>query len=471
MLFNTTAYLVWTVLAAFAAVLTVFGLSPIRYRHTTLLVLSLAVYAALGGAALLGVLVAEAVVAWAVARAADRTEDDAARWRWALAGIGVLLAALVLVRIAASTKLQPSWWPPGARIASTIGVSYYTLQAISYVVDVYLGRSRAERSLGKVLTYLALFPKMIQGPIERASTLLPQLERPAIPGYEGLRAAAILFGWGLFKKMVLGDRLAEIANPAFADPSRYGGLATLLATYAFAFQLYFDFSGYTDMSRGAARFLGIELSENFRAPYLAPSISEFWRRWHMTFSRWLLDYVFTPLQAEWRRSPVAGTAAALFVTFSLSGLWHGFTGPFFVWGLLHGVYLAVESARRARRTSTPRATPARTLLGTVVTFHLVVLSWVFFRAPTLAVAGQVLGAVTRTAGGTGALVQAAGGPSAVALTLAACAAYAAVTIARDRAVVGRLWTHAPVRWAAYYSLVAAILLLRQGASTFIYAQF
>lgn len=452
--------------------LVAFRLTSAARRWLSLLGLSLLFYLTFRAPVLIVILVAESCIAWFAARAADRTEDDTLRWRWFILGAGGLVAMLVAVKTVSTPAFLPAWWPSPARLGTAIGVSYYSLQAISYVADVYLGRIPAEPSLGKVMAYLAFFPKLIQGPIERASSLLPQLESPRLPGYGELRSAAFLIGGGLFKKVVLGDRLAQIVNPAFADPAQFGGVATVMAVYAYSFQLYFDFSGYTDMARGLARLMGIELSENFRAPYLASSISEFWRRWHITFSRWLLDYVFTPLQAMWRRSPVAGTAAALFLTFTLSGAWHGFTGPFLAWGLLHGTYLAVESIwRKRRRGGDPTVAGRHRVWRMVLTFHLVVLAWVFFRAPTLEVAGRVLRSIVEPRGGLVHLVMAGGGWQRLAITLGSCGAFAAFAATRHRPALQRLGRHAPVRWAFYYAVVVAIMLLRLGSSGFIYAQF
>jgi alginate O-acetyltransferase complex protein AlgI len=451
--------------------LVAFRLTPVALRWRTLLVLSLLFYLSFSAPALLLALIAEAGIAWAAARGAQRAGDGPARVRWLVGGAAALVAVLVCVRIAGSPGALPAWWPAGGRLATSLGVSYFTLQAVSYVADVSLGRIRAEPSFGKVLTYLALFPKLIQGPIERAGSLLPQLDAPRIPGYEGLRSAALLFGWGLFKTAVLGERLARIVDPAFARPEDFGGLAPVLAAYAFAFQLYFDFSGYTDMARGTARVLGIELTENFRAPYLASSISDFWRRWHITFSRWLLDYVFAPLHAAWRRAPILGTAGALLVTFGLSGLWHGFAWHYLVWGFLHGSGLAVESVARRLRRGAARGTPGGRLAGVLVTFHLVVLAWVFFRAPSVGAAMAVLASVLQPAGGTARLVDAAGGWLPVGLTLAACGGYALVSWGRKLRVFDTLARHAPVRWAFYYGLVVAILLLRQDGAGFLYSQF
>jgi D-alanyl-lipoteichoic acid acyltransferase DltB (MBOAT superfamily) len=286
-----------------------------------------------------------------------------------------------------------------------------------------------------------------------------------------LRSALLLFAWGLFKKSVLADRLQAIVDPVFATPELFSGLAPILAIYGYAFQLYFDFSGYTDMARGCARFFGIELTENFKAPYRATSISDFWRRWHISFSKWLLDYLFMPLQLIWRRAGVWGTAMALLVTFALSGLWHGATWCFIVWGLLHGLYLAIGALRNnGHRGAQGRPGKARMVLGVLATFHLVAFAWIFFRASSLANAVHVLGAIPHATRGLDRLL-AVGGPRALMVTLLACGCYAVVEVARG----GHLWQTAHrnlvLRWAAYFLLCGAILVLGQAASGYIYFQF
>jgi len=444
-------------------------LTRARWRWVTLLLLSVGFYATFQAPGLLAVLAAQACIGWGIGRLIDRTERNPWRWRLFVGGTAGLLAALILVRLATSSKgLAASSWQK-TWLPSAIGVSYFTLQAISYLADVYLGRMKAEANPARLATYLVLYPKLLQGPIERAAGLLQQLRSPSLPGYDGLRTAAALFGWGLFKKVVLGDRLALIVDPVFAQPTHFAGFPVVAAVYAFSFQLYFDFSGYTDMARGTARFLGIELSENFRGPYLATSVTDFWRRWHITFSRWLLDYLFTPLQLSWRRLGTLGTAAALFVTFASSGLWHGFAWTFTLWGLLHGVYLAAETLWRGlRRPAKPGAVSR--LWGTLLTFHLVTFAWVFFRAPSVGVAWTLLTAIPRASlGGKGLFLQL--GHQWLAVTLFACLAYALVAALRSRPVFAKASSVAAVRWTAYIVLLLAILLLRQDSSTYLYAQF
>ena len=270
----------------------------------------------------------------------------------------------------------------------TIGVSYYVFQAISYLADVYLHRSEPENHAGYLALYLCFFPKLLQGPLERSHDLLHQLKLPYRFDYENMRSGMLLFMWGLFKKVTIADRIGSFVDPVFSNVEAYSGLPVLLTVYLYAFQIYFDFSGYTDMALGSARLFNINLTQNFNSPYLATSMADFWRRWHISFSRWILDYIFTPLQMLWRNYGSTGTALALIITFLASGLWHGSQSGFITWGLLHGIYLAVgvwyrPYKKRVQKATGLKGTRLQTIWQTVFTFNLVCFAWIFFRAGTL----------------------------------------------------------------------------------------
>jgi alginate O-acetyltransferase complex protein AlgI len=462
--FGSAAFLKFMVLA-----LVGFHLAPPRHRWAVLLALSLAYYASFRALGLIVVLVAVALAAWLSARRIAETADERAQTLWLRAGVGAILAALIGVRVVAAGALGWDALPGALRLGSTIGVSYFTLQAIAYVADVYWGKLKPEPSLGRVMLSLAFFPKLAQGPIERGRKLLPQLRTLSSPAYPVLRTAALLFAWGMFKKAVLADRLALIVDPVYAEPERYGGLAAVVATYVYAFQIYFDFSGYTDMARGVAYLFGVELSENFSGPYLATSITEFWRRWHMTFSRWLLDYIFTPLQLQWRALRRWGTALALMATFSISGIWHGATWCFAIWGMLHGLFLASSSLTRGAKPG-PEPGPLGRAARIALTFNMVALTWVFFRAPALRNALALLRSVARPTLGIEPLIGQIGAQS-VAVTLLACGAYVAV-VALKRLPWWTVVQQRPlVRWSAYAVLGTAILVLGQSSAGYIYFQF
>ena len=236
---------------------------------------------------------------------------------------------------------------PALHIVLPLGVSFFTFQAISYVVDVYRGHA-GQASLLDLAVYLSFFPQLVAGPIVRATEFLPQLNSKARPGRADIALAAQLIGRGLFKKVVIADFLARaVVNDAFEAPGGLGALDVLAGVYGYAVQIYADFSGYTDMAIGLALLMGFRLPQNFDAPYAAHSLQDFWRRWHMTLSRWLRDYVYIPLGGS--RQGRLATHRNLLITMALGGLWHGAAGAFILWGLYHGVGLAAERWRQEAR--------------------------------------------------------------------------------------------------------------------------
>ena len=285
--------------------------------------------------------------------------------------------------------------PSEVPVLLPVGISFYTFQTLSYTIDVYRGRFPAQKHLGRFALYVAFFPQLVAGPIERPHRLLPQLARlHAGINYARITSGLKLIAWGLFKKMVIADRLAPLVDQVYADPQQHAGAALLLATYCFGFQIYFDFSGYSDIAVGTARVLGIKLTRNFRQPYLAGSLREFWRRWHISLSTWFRDYLYIPLGGNrlgrWRMS------FNMLVVFLLSGLWHGANWTFLVWGGLHGLGVLVSRATwrlrnwTARLTGLDRSSEVRRLLGIVLTFHFVTFAWIFFRAPSISNALQII---------------------------------------------------------------------------------
>lgn len=451
-------------------------------RWLVLVVASYALYATFGSPRLILALLVVSVATYALGLAIAGNASSRARRAALWAGITVNLLAL------GGLRYLPLSSTTGPTLPLAVGVSYYTLQAISYLIDVYGEVTPAERHPGYLALHLALFPKLPQGPIERAGDLLPQLHRPRAFSYDEVRHGLLLFGWGLFKKVMVADSLVPYVNKAYGDVHAHAGLPLLLATYGYAAQIYYDFSGYTDMALGTARVFGIRLTQNFNSPYLATSIAEFWRRWHISLSRWLLDYLFMPIQLRLRRWGAAGTMLALLVTFALCGLWHGAQPHFIVWGLLHGAFMAVAVAtaalrrRLARRPSlthgesaagihSPRLTRA---LRVFVTFHVVCLTWVFFRANTL---NDALYVSTHLFSGPGTLSSFlfSFGPRQFLLALAALG-LAVAAAGRDRDTIageGFRKLRPVVRWSAYYVLVAALLwsLASRRTVPFVYFQF
>ena len=282
---------------------------------------------------------------------------------------------------------------PALRIVLPVGISFYTFQTLAYTIDVYRGKAAAEHHFMTFAVYVSFFPQLVAGPIERAQRLIPQLVAPASRfTYERFRAGAFLILLGLFKKVAIADGLAPYVEQAFGGSAEAGWIQLVVGVYAFAFQIYGDFSGYTDIARGAAQLLGIDLMINFNQPYLSRNITNFWRTWHISLSTWLRDYLYIPLGGN-RRGGLF-TYRNLMITMLLGGLWHGAAWTFVVWGALHGVYLAAH--RRFRSRSPREATDRfiwRDILPAFATFQLVALSWIFFRADSFTQAFEVLGGI------------------------------------------------------------------------------
>ena len=357
---------------------------------------------------------------------------------------------------------------PALDIVLPVGISFFTFQAISYVVDVHRGRTPPVGLLDFAV-YLSFFPQLVAGPIVRATEFMPELAAARRPDRAETGRAVQLIGRGLFKKVVISDFLARaIVDDAFGAPSEYGALDVLFGIYGYAVQIYADFSGYTDMAIGIALLLGFRFPQNFDRPYAATSVQDFWRRWHMTLSRWLRDYLYIPLGGS-RRGKLA-TYRNLLATMALGGLWHGAAGVFVMWGLYHGAGLAVERlvddgrVRRGWRVPSVRSGG----LSWLLTFHFVCGGWVLFNSDTLDRAWELLG---RLLNGWGT------GPELVnPLVLAAIVgSILAQQVSAERA---RKWSAATasaplaataVGFAAWIMVVVA--LGPEGVSDFIYFQF
>ena len=284
-----------------------------------------------------------------------------------------MLAALKLIPL--FTAARYSW-------LFTLSLSFYCFQSLSYTIDLYRGDIKPARSYPVYLASALFFPSITAGPIPRQGKLLDQLARPFAFTIEDGGRALLLIGVGLVKKLLIADYLANnLVGRVFDTPSLYSSVEILAGVYGYALQLFFDFSGYTDIAIGSALLLGIRLPENFRQPYLAVNVAEFWRRWHITFSEWLRDYLFDVLPKR-RKFPVLSYSYAFLITMTLGGLWHGIAWTFLIWGVLHGLALGVVFAwKRWRRLPSPHWWAK--LLGGLLTFHFVCFTWIFFRATSL----------------------------------------------------------------------------------------
>ncbi|KAA9339402.1 MBOAT family protein [Hymenobacter busanensis] len=379
---------------------------------------------------------------------------------------------------------------PYLSILLPIGLSFHTFQAMSYTIEVYRGHQRAERHLGLYALYVMFYPQLVAGPIERPQNVLHQFRERHTFDYARVAGGLKLMAWGLFKKVVVADRLALLVNQVYNQPTDYQGLPLVLATVLFAFQIYGDFSGYSDMALGSAQVMGFRLMRNFERPYAAASIREFWSRWHISLSTWFRDYLYIPLggsrhgRGRWYRN--------VLVVFLVSGLWHGASWTFIIWGALHGFYqvfgLATTALRHRLATATglARVPALRRALGVGVTFGLVSLAWVFFRANSVTDAiyivehlfsgwGQSIAALLHPATGHRAhwlyLDQP---PAQLWLALGCLGVMLAVEAAQGFGRLGALVQArpVPVRWSLYVGLLLAIVLLGVfNSSQFIYFQF
>jgi len=265
-----------------------------------------------------------------------------------------------------------------------VGISFYTFQALGYSIDTYYGRVRAERNFITYALFVTFFPQLVAGPIERTENLLPQFKVNHEFDYDRVTSGLRLAAWGMFKKVVIADRLAVYVNGVFNNPAVYPGASLALASFFFAFQIYCDFSGYSDIAIGCAKVLGFNLMSNFRQPYFSRSITEFWRRWHISLSTWLKDYLYIPLGGN--RKGEARQKINLLITFLISGLWHGAAWHFVIWGALHGVFQVIGRITAkfrnvvSRKIGLTEESRIRKVIQVCVTFTLVCFAWVFFRA-------------------------------------------------------------------------------------------
>jgi len=373
---------------------------------------------------------------------------------------------------------------PALDLLLPIGISFYTFQTLSYTIDVYRGEQKPERNFGVFALYVTFFPQLVAGPIERPGRLLPQFRQKKVWESQRVADGLKLMVWGFFMKVVIADRLAMFVNAAYNDPTDHGGISLTVATVFFAFQIFCDFSGYTNIAIGAAQVLGFNLMENFRRPYFAKSIRDFWRRWHISLSTWFRDYVYFPLGSNTRVK--MSRSVALVVVFLASGLWHGANWTFVVWGGLHGFYAlvgrATETSRRRLidRVGLSRSPTLLKCWQVLVTFGLVCVAWVFFRANTVSDGYYI---VTHLATGwhkalsLDTLIPAVlVGQHGHEFVIAVCAIGFMVFVQilqRHGSLRARL-SERPVwfRWGMYYAIIIAILMLGKfDQQQFIYFQF
>ena len=361
---------------------------------------------------------------------------------------------------------------PVLSVILPVGISFYTFQTMSYTIDVYRGQLVPTRSLLDFALYVAYFPQLVAGPIERATHLLKQFAVPRVVTRPMVETGCFLILVGLFRKVVIADGVAPMVNAVFDSSSSANWMELCFGTVLFAIQIYCDFAGYSDIARGTSRLLGIELMVNFNQPYFSRNITEFWRRWHISLSTWLRDYLYIPLGGN--RHGIVATYRNLFLTMLLGGLWHGARWNFVIWGGLHGLYLAIHKLWLVRHPTqlcvdTNHKFSIGDLAGMLFTFGLVNLAWIFFRSTTLAEALAILQGIVSFRGGLEREVLALGGKLLFYGSLVFASDWPAFIHNQHERMLEWSWL---VRCGVYASLLFLLILLRPLNDTpFIYFQF
>jgi D-alanyl-lipoteichoic acid acyltransferase DltB (MBOAT superfamily) len=367
---------------------------------------------------------------------------------------------------------------PAFDILLPVGISFYTFQTLSYSIDIYRGHKEPEKHLGIFALYVAFFPQLVAGPIERSTRLLPQFFEKKSFDYQRVTDGLKLMLWGFFKKVVIADRLAFYVNEVYNNPADFYGFHIILATYFFAFQIYCDFSGYSDIAIGAAQVMGYELMQNFRRPYFAKSISEFWKRWHISLSTWFRDYLYISLGGN--RVSIPRWYFNLFIVFVISGLWHGANWTFILWGALHGFYLIFSILTKdirlqlAGKLGRFYSENIQKFVKVFITFHLVLFAWIFFRANSISDAFTLLNNMFILSDQQLLKLSLSLGWYELVIAVSAIMFLLIVHIMQRTIAIRNFVSKKPVwvRFAIYYIIIFSILIFGQFKETeFIYFQF
>lgn len=405
MLFNSVEFIIF-----FPLVILIYFLIPVKVKQLWLLVASLFFYMCwnvkyvmlLATSILItyfsGLLIEKAGRVDLPAERADRIKKYIVAGSF-ISNLGILFVfkyfnfAMSCVATALSW-LNMDYHVPQVDLLLPVGISFYTFQALSYTMDVYRGDIYAEKNLMKYALFVSFFPQLVAGPIERSKNLLIQLDTPQRFNFEKARDGFLLMLWGYFLKIVLADRIAIFVDAVYTDYTKYNGYYIIVATVLFAFQIYCDFAGYSTIAIGAARILGIEIMDNFNAPYLSTSVAGFWRNWHISLTSWFKDYLYIPLGGS--RCGKTRKWVNIMIVFLVSGLWHGADLSYVAWGGLNGLFQLCGEWLRPVREKTVKALKLNTrsmghkLLRIMCTFALVDFSWLFFRAPGIKEAGRIM---------------------------------------------------------------------------------
>jgi len=361
---------------------------------------------------------------------------------------------------------------PYLNILLPIGLSFHTFQAMSYTIEVYRGNQKAERHFGIYALYVMFYPQLVAGPIERPQNILPQLHTEKNFNYESAVIGLRLMLWGFFKKMVIADNLSIIVDNVYNNPSQQNGFTFLIATYFFTFQIYCDFSGYSDIALGSAKIMGFDLMKNFNIPYISKSIKEFWERWHISLSSWFRDYLYIPLGGN--RVKKSRWILNLFIVFLVSGFWHGANWTFIVWGALHGTYLILEILLKPTTDKLLYTTSKfGKFISVIITFHLAMLAWIFFRASSIEAAMFALNQIFTNLFTSFSLTGTASAPLLIfSLFITAALFYIIDFMKENKRIKELFFSSSYLRYGVYLFLIYTILLFGNTDKTqFIYFQF
>lgn len=475
MLFNSFSYAIFLPI-----VFILYWSLPMRFQWAVLLVSSYYFYMSWNAGYIL-LIVSVTVISYLTALLSEKTADPKKKKLFLLLDVSAGLSLLFVFKyfnFFSQAVAQTAGFfsvpldPVLIHVILPVGISFYVFQTISYVADVYMGRAAAENHFGKYAAFVAFFPQLVAGPIERTSHLLPQIKSPRTFSYDQASGGLKLMAWGFFKKLVIADTFAGYSDMVFNHVTSFRGFSLLMAVFFFTIQIYCDFSGYSDIALGTAGLFGIELTDNFKSPYFSGSVKEFWSRWHISLSSWFRDYVYIPLGGN--RVSKLRHKFNLMITFLASGLWHGADWTFVFWGMVHGLAQVLEGLIPGRKKSRPN------WFATVIVFLFVSFAWIFFRASTLNDAYYMI--TNAFTGITSPLRYLSEGISALELGkkgLLFCLTVMLVLGSYDSAsrktnVIAWIGRRKPVfRWSIYLLLVWSILFLTPASNgkEFIYFQF
>jgi len=492
MLFNSIEFLIF-----FAVVITAYFILKSKHRWILLLAASYYFYMSWNPAYII-LIILSTVVDYFAGLKMGTTDDKSKRKKYLFGSLFINLGMLFFFKyynffndsitylIKEVSILQYGGVLPTFDLLLPVGISFYTFQTLSYTIDVYRGKKEPERHFGIFALYVSFFPQLVAGPIERSTRLLPQFKEEYEFDYVRVTDGLKLMLWGFFKKVVVADRLAIFVNGVYNDVQGAEGIPLILATVFFAFQIYCDFSGYSDIAIGAAQVMGFNLMDNFKRPYFSKSIPEFWRRWHISLSTWFKDYVYIPLGGN--KVSEVRYYANLFITFLISGLWHGAAWTFVIWGALHGFYQIFSIITKDYRfkikdkvgiTNYPTINK---YIQIGITFILVDFSWIFFRANSLTDAWYIIdnlfSGINNQVSSIGMLSNSLSGfgfsKYELVIAVGVILIMEAIHLIQRHGSIRHMMRDKPIwfRWSLYYALIFMILILGvYGKSEFIYFQF